>query len=197
MVDVTFIFVVLLGGALVGFVTAMVRGHAGWRKALDILGGTLGGFAGTPLWLALVQHVIPRMVGPVAEMSPTTGAMLSNLYYFSPVLGGFLGVAIVALVYRVVLGKQNAEPWPVTAGQVVQIAGIVYFTVAVCLTSRSSRWRPLMPAGISSIRRRSCSISRSARRSSSPAGASPTPRAAPVPERRRSHSISLIASRHE
>lgn len=134
MVDVTFIFVVLLGGALVGFVTANVRGHAGWRKALDILAGTLGGFAGTPLWLALVQHVIPRIAGPVAEMSPTTAAMLSNLYYFSPVLGGFLGVAIVALVYRVVLGKRNAEPWPVTAGQVIQIAGIIYFTVAVCLT---------------------------------------------------------------
>jgi len=134
MVDVTFIFVVLLGGALVGVVTAKVRGHEGWRSVFDILGGTIGGFAGTPLWVAFVQHVLPRFSGPLSEVSPATGAMLSNLYYFSPVLGGFLGVGIVALVYHVTLPGRSADPWTVKAAQVIQIAGIVYLTMAVCLT---------------------------------------------------------------
>lgn len=37
MVDVTFPFIVLLGGLVVGVVTARVRGHTGRRKAADIL----------------------------------------------------------------------------------------------------------------------------------------------------------------
>ena len=37
MVDVTFPFIILLGGLLVGIVTARVRRHTGWRKAPDIL----------------------------------------------------------------------------------------------------------------------------------------------------------------
>lgn len=135
MVDVTFIFVVLLGGALVGYVTAKVRGHEGWRHVFDVLGGTIGGFAGTPLWLAFVQHVLRRFSGPLSDVSPATGAMLSNFYYFSPVLGGFLGVGIVALVYYVALpGPRSADPWTVKAAEVIQIAGIVYLTMAVCLT---------------------------------------------------------------
>jgi hypothetical protein len=51
MVDVTFPFVILLGGLLVGIVTARVRRHTGWRKALDILAAAICGPTATWLWI--------------------------------------------------------------------------------------------------------------------------------------------------
>jgi hypothetical protein len=156
MVDVTFIFVVLLGGALVGVATAKVRRHDGRRKVFDILGGTIGGIAGTPLWVAFVQDVLPGIAGPVTEMPPGAGALLSNIFYFSPVLGGFLGVGIVALVFRLALpDSARADPWIVKAAQMIEIAGIVYLTMAVCLTlalvvvaAAQARWDLVSPQAL-------------------------------------------------
>ncbi|HEY8247851.1 MAG TPA: hypothetical protein VIG38_11305 [Hyphomicrobium sp.] len=48
MVDVTFPFIILLGGPLAAWITALVRGHSGRRKALDILAGAICGPLATP-----------------------------------------------------------------------------------------------------------------------------------------------------
>jgi hypothetical protein len=125
----------LLGGALVGVVTAKVRGHEGWRSVFDILGGTLGGFAGTPLWLAFAQHVLPEIIGPLDAVSSASGALLSDLLYLSPLVGGVLGVGIVSLAWRFLSGRADTDRWQVKIGHLIQIAGIVYITVAVCLTA--------------------------------------------------------------
>lgn len=134
MVDPTFLLVALLGGTLVGYVTQRVRGHEGWRRAFDIAGGTLGGFAGTPLWLAFLTHVLPVFVPTPSDVSAGAAALLSNLYYFSPILGGFLGVGLVALIDRVISRRPRREPWLLIGGHLVQIAGIVYLAVAAGLT---------------------------------------------------------------
>lgn len=147
MVDPTSFFIVLLGGALVGLVTARVRDHALVRSALDIGAGAVGGFFGTPIWIAFVQHVLPRIAEPLPEASQQFASILSTLYYVSPILGGFLGVAIVALAYRLLMGASRQEPWVAKIGDYVRIVGIVYLVVAVCLTvavvalaAAQSRW---------------------------------------------------------
>lgn len=147
MVDPTFFFGVLFGGALVGLVTARVRDHDLVRSVLDAGAGAVGGFFGTPIWIAFVQHVLPRIAEPLPEASQQFASILSSLYYVSPILGGFLGVAIVALVYRLLKGVPREEPWMAKLGDYVRIVGIVYLIVAVCLTvavvalaAAQSRW---------------------------------------------------------
>lgn len=133
MVDPTFFFILLFGGSLVGIVTAVVRRHEGWRMALDVVAGALGGYCGTPLWLAFVRHVLPSMVGPLDGLPHAYAALAADLYYMSPILGGFLGVGALALACRV-FGRRREEPWLAALGDVVKIVGIVYLTVALCLT---------------------------------------------------------------
>lgn len=135
MVDPTFLLVTFLGGTLVGYVTQRVRGHEGWRRVFDIAAGTLGGLAGTPLWLAFVSHLLPVFAPTPADMPAWAAALFSNLYYFSPILGGFLGVGLVALVDRVMFRRPRREPRLRIAGHFVQIAGIVYLAVAAMLTA--------------------------------------------------------------
>lgn len=135
MVDPTFVLVALLGGTLVGYVTQRVRGHEGWRCVLDIAAGTLGGFAGTPLWLSFLTHVLPVFAPTPAEVSAGTAALLSNLYYFSPILGGFLGVGLVALIDRLISRRPRREPRLRIFGHFVQIVGIVYLAVAAVVTA--------------------------------------------------------------
>lgn len=147
MMDPTSFFVALLGGALVGLVTARVRDHDLVRSALDVGAGAVGGFFGTPIWIAFVQHVLPRIAEPLPEASPQFASILSTLYYASPILGGFLGVAITALAYRLRRGASRPEPWVAKLGDYVRIVGIVYLIIAVCLTvtivalaAAHSRW---------------------------------------------------------
>jgi hypothetical protein len=147
MVDSTSFFVVLFGGALVGLVTARVRDHGLVRSALEVGAGAIGGFFGTPIWIAFVQHILPRIAEPLPEASPHFASILSTFYYVSPILGGFLGVALVALAYRLLQGAPRQEPWMAQLGDYVRIVGIVYLIVAVCLTvavvalaAAQSRW---------------------------------------------------------
>jgi hypothetical protein len=147
MAEPTSFFVVLLGGALVGLVTARVRDHDMLRSVLDVAAGAVGGFFGTPIWIAFVQHVLPRIAEPLPEASPRFASILSAFYYVSPILGAFLGVAIMALAYRLLKGTPRQEPWMAKLGDYVRIVGIVYLIVAVCLTvavvalaAAQSRW---------------------------------------------------------
>ena len=156
MVDATFFFVSVFGGALVGLVTALVRRHDGWRLTLDVIAGTLGGFGGTPLWIAFVRHLLPRIVGPLDGLNPSYAALAADLYYLSPVLGGFLGVGALSVVYRFLLGRRRDEPWLATLGDVVKIVGIVYLGIALSLTlalislaAYQARWDLVSPAALS------------------------------------------------
>jgi hypothetical protein len=154
MVDVTFLLVVLLGGALVGLVTARVRGHGRKRALLDVAAGMVGGFAGTPLWLAVFRHVVVRIV-PIDGMSPRAAALLSDIHYLSPIIGGFVGVGAVSLVYRYGLGHRTHEPWSAWLGDMLKVVGIVYLVVALCLTlallavaAYFARWEVIYPAAV-------------------------------------------------
>lgn len=147
MADPTFFFVLMFGGSLVGIVTALVRRHDWLRSLLDIAAGAAGGFFGTPLWITFVQHVSPRIAEPLPQASPGFASLLSTLYYASPILGGFLGVGAIAVIYRVVVGRRSGEPWLARLGDFVKIVGIVYLAVALCLTlallayaAQQSRW---------------------------------------------------------
>ncbi|WP_295557845.1 hypothetical protein [uncultured Hyphomicrobium sp.] len=134
MVDSTFIFILVFGGSLVGIVTALVRRHDTLRTMLDIAAGTAGGYVGTPLWLAFVRHILPRIVGPLDTLAPRYSSLAADLYYLSPILGGFLGVGILALVSRLARPRRRDEPWLAILGDAVKIVGIVYLAVALCLT---------------------------------------------------------------
>ena len=65
MVDVTFPFIILLAGVLVGVVTARVRRHTGWRKAADILVAAICGPAATTFWIRLLPRLFPS--SPLSE----------------------------------------------------------------------------------------------------------------------------------
>ncbi|HYD15188.1 MAG TPA: hypothetical protein VEA77_02200 [Hyphomicrobium sp.] len=155
MVDVTFFLVVLFGGALVGLVTAVVRRHDRKRKVLDVIAGAVGGFAGTPLWLAFVRFTLPHMTQPPAEMRRSFALVLSDLYYFSPIIGAFLAVGLLSLVYRYGFGQRREEPWLALLGDALQIVGIVYLAIAICLTAAlvalaayQSRWELVSPGAL-------------------------------------------------
>lgn len=133
MVDATFLFVLLFGGALVGTVTAAVRGHRPGRKAIDIIAGTLGGFAGTPLWIAFARHGLPHIIGKPEETSTRVALLLADVYYYSPVIGGFLAVGLVALVARFTATTRQPEPFIAKLGDFIRIVGIVYLTIVLAV----------------------------------------------------------------
>lgn len=136
MVDVTFPFIILLGGLLVGLVTARVRGHTGWRKAADILAAAICGPAATSLWMSVVPHLVAR-TPEEPYMSPGWAFFLADLLWFSPVIGGFIGVAAVALGFRLAgaVPLRPREVWGEKLGAALQIVGWVYAVIAVALTA--------------------------------------------------------------
>jgi hypothetical protein len=138
MVDVTFPFVILLGGLLVGLVTARVRRHTGWRKAADILVAAICGPAATSLWMSVVPRLVARTPGE-PYMSPGWASFLADVLWFSPVIGGFIGVAAVALGCRLTGAdpprSQSRESWGEKLGAALQIVGWVYAVIAVALTA--------------------------------------------------------------
>jgi len=78
MVDVTFPFIILFGGPLAAWMTALVRGHRGGRKALDILAGAICGPMATTLWMSLAGHLFAR--GPSdTYMSREWASFLADL----------------------------------------------------------------------------------------------------------------------
>lgn len=155
MVDATFLFVVLLGGALVGLVTARVRGHDRRRASLEILVGMVAGFAGGPLWIAFAENVLPVLVPPSAELGLGWLFLLSDAYYVSPIVAAFVAMALVALGYRWIGGARREESWLALSGDVATIVGIVYLTVSLCLTlaliaaaAYFGRWDLISPAAL-------------------------------------------------
>jgi hypothetical protein len=134
MVDVTFTFVLFLGGALVGLVTGLVRRHGIGRTALDMIVGTLTGLAGTSLWIELVARAMPAYTTGNAPLSASTLMLLSDILYFSPVIGALAGVALFGLLNRLVVGPRSTEPWGHMIGDALTIAGYVYGAIALALS---------------------------------------------------------------
>jgi hypothetical protein len=135
MVDVTFPFIILFGGPLAAWVTALVRGHRGGPKALDILAAAICGPLATALWMSLASRLFAR--GPNDPyMSREWASLLSDLLWFSPVIGGFIGVAAVAIGYRIAgCGPvRPQESWGEKLGAAITIVGWVYGVIAVVLT---------------------------------------------------------------
>jgi hypothetical protein len=85
MVDVTFPLIILLGGLIAGLVTARVHGPAA-----------------ASLWMSVVPHLVAR-TPEEPFMSPGWAFFLADVLWFSPVIGGFIGVAAVALGGPVVI----------------------------------------------------------------------------------------------
>ena len=133
MVDVTFPFMVFLGGALAGLVTAIVRGHRGRRRILDILIGELCGISTVALWFRVAPAFGPGSGAP--PVSPGAAALLSDLLWLSPVLGGLIGVLALALVYRLMgLSVGRDGPWQ-KLGAGLLIVGAIYATISIVLTA--------------------------------------------------------------
>ena len=134
MVDVTFPFIILLGGLLVGIVTARVRRHTGWRKALDILVAAICGPTATSLWMRVVPHLFER--APDAPyMSRGWAFFLADVLWFSPVIGGFIGVTAVAIGFRLA-GRGPVRPresWGEKLGAALRIVGWVYAVISLAL----------------------------------------------------------------
>lgn len=134
MVDVTFPFIVLLGGLLAGVVTARVRRHKGWRRALDILVAAICGPSATALWMSVVPHLFPAAPGQ-PYMSRGWAFFLADVLWFSPVIGGLIGVSAVAIGFRLA-GHGPVRPresWGEKIGDAVRIVGWVYAVIALVL----------------------------------------------------------------
>jgi hypothetical protein len=135
MVDVTFPFIILFGGPLAAWITALVRGHHGGRKALDILAAAICGPLATATWMSLAGRLFAR--GPDDPyMSPAWASLLADLLWFSPVIGGFIGVTAVAIGYRIAgYGPvRPQESWGEKVGDAIAIVGWVYAVIALTLT---------------------------------------------------------------
>ena len=134
MVDVTFPFIILLGGLLVGLVTARVRRHTGRRKALEILVAAICGPTATTLWMSVVPHLFtPSPEQPY--MSRGWAFFLSDVLWFSPVIGGFIGVTAVAIGFRLA-GHGPVRPqesWGENIGDALRIVGWVYAVISLVL----------------------------------------------------------------
>lgn len=133
MVDVTFPFVILLGGPLAALVTALVRGHRGWRKAADILVAAICGPLAWATWMWVVPWLLEGR-NPAA-MHPSLAYLLSDLLWFSPVLGGFMGLALVAVAFRLA-GTPPVRPGETVGeklGDAIRIVGYVYGTIGLLL----------------------------------------------------------------
>ena len=134
MVDVTFPFIILLGGLLVGIVTARVRRHRDWRRALDILVAGICGPTATALWMGVVPHLFtPAPEQPY--MSPGWAFLLADVLWLSPVIGGLIGVTAVAVGFRLA-GHGPGRPqesWGETIGDALRIVGWVYAVIALAL----------------------------------------------------------------
>jgi hypothetical protein len=135
MVDVTFPFIILFGGLLVGIVTARVRRHTGRRKAADILPAAICGPLAMNAWVKLVvPHLVARAPGD-PPLSREWGSALADLLWFSPVIGGFIGVAAVAIGFRIA-GQGLVRPqesWGEKIGDGLRIIGWVYAVISAAL----------------------------------------------------------------
>ncbi len=134
MVDVTFPFIYLLGGLLAGLVTAHVRGHRGGRKAADILVAAICGPLATTAWMTIVPRLVEREPH-TPYMSREWASVLADLLWFSPVIGGFIGVLAVAIGYRVAghAPRRANESWGEKIGAGMRIVGWVYAVIATLL----------------------------------------------------------------
>jgi hypothetical protein len=133
MVDVTFPFVILFGGPLAALVTALVRRHRGWRRVADILVAAICG----PLTWTGWMLVVPRLLDgrDPAATHPSLAYLLSDLLWFSPVIGGFFGLALVAVAYGIV-GAPPVRPGETVGeklGDAIRIVGYVYGIIGLAL----------------------------------------------------------------
>lgn len=135
MVDVTFFFVILLGGALVGLVSGLVRRRGLAGTAVEVvvgdLFGILAGFA--VLNFPIIATIVSALLGPEALQNPAVGGWMADLVYLSPVIGGFIGVGLVALVRRIMLGRTRDVSWGYLVGEFLKIAGYVLLIIALAL----------------------------------------------------------------
>jgi hypothetical protein len=110
MVDATFIFVLLFGGALVGLVSGLVRRRGSAGASIEVVAGAVFGWIGPGL-LMHVPGVSQAMLAAlrrfgVDEQSAALAG--SDVVYLSPVIGGFVGVAAVSLV-RLMIAPSRAD----------------------------------------------------------------------------------------
>jgi hypothetical protein len=134
MVDVTFPFIILFGGLLAGMVTARVRSHRGARKAVDILVAAICGPLATLTWMKIVPQLLEQAQNQ-PPISSERASALADLLWFSPVIGGFIGVATVALGYRLA-GHGPVRPHESLGekiGDGLRIVGWVYAIIALML----------------------------------------------------------------
>lgn len=127
MVDVTFPFMMLFGGALTGWIASLVLRHGRGARAADILIAGVSGFAlgsaavGTPF------------LGWIAATYPAYAALTSDLLFASPLIGALLGLAMLALYRRYVLGQRRSVSWLARIGEGLMIVGGVGAAVGASL----------------------------------------------------------------
>ena len=135
MVDVTYVFIVLLGGGLVGLVSGLVRkrGFAG-TLAEVVVGDAFGILAGFGvLHYPILATIASSLLGPEALQNPRVAFLMSDVVYLSPVIGGFIGVGLVAFVRRFVLGLRRDVSWGYLLGELLKIIGYVLLIIALAL----------------------------------------------------------------
>lgn len=86
---------------------------------------------GTKRWIAFAQATFNARGANTPHLSPSAASLLADVFYFSPVLGGFLGVAAVAVLYRVLGWKRprdsalakTSAPLDLAKGPLVALVG--------------------------------------------------------------------------
>lgn len=111
MIDVIFVFLMTVGGLLIGLLVGLVRGHGFRWTAADMLAAGLFGYLLPVLWLGFGAMPSVRDAVRLATLRfPWVGDAMGVVLLASPIVGAFLGLWLVRLIRHRNLRPE--PPWP-------------------------------------------------------------------------------------
>jgi hypothetical protein len=105
MYDPIYLLIVLFGGALVGLIGGLLRKRHLLGIATNVLFGEAFGIAAALFWPS-IDRVAPGIFNGLQAL----GAVGSAIFYLTPILGGFVGLAVLGVYRRWVLREEPAAP---------------------------------------------------------------------------------------
>lgn len=123
MYDPIYLFIVFFGGALVGLIDAALRGRGPIGYASSVL--FAGGFGFVAAWFwPFIDTVAPG----IFETLLSLGLFGRMIFFLTPIVGGFVGLAVLGVFRRWILREQ---PAPLRRRHIMIVAVILLCTAAL------------------------------------------------------------------
>jgi hypothetical protein len=124
MFDPIYLFIVFFGGALVGLIGGLLRKRGLIGIAINVLVAGGFGIAASQFW-PHVDRVAPR----IFEILLSLGTLGRMIFYLTPIVGGFVGLAVLGVYRRWILREQ--PPTPLTRTTIIIVAVILLCIAAL------------------------------------------------------------------